>query len=149
MSERYAFVIMIKEKWWNEFRRLNRAGKTNHAYVQRGFGPPKDGKLMFFYVVKPVGEIQGYAEFRERVVGEADAVWKEYGRESCLQSEGQYEDLLKGARKASFIRFTNLHEAAKPILSSDILASLEVKRLPRRGFYMNKEVADTLIKKMG
>ena len=149
MSERYAFVIMIKEKWWNEFRRLNRAGKVNHVYVQRGFGPPKDGKLMFFYVVKPVGEIQGYAEFRERVVGEADAMWKEYGHESCLKSEDKYEDFLKGARKASFIRFTNLHEAAKPMLSSDILVSLGVKRLPRRGFYMNKEVADTLIKIMG
>lgn len=148
MSERYAFVIMIKEKWWNEFRRLNRAGKVNHVYVQRGFGPPKDGKLMFFYVVKPVGEIQGYAEFRERVVGETDAMWKQYGRESCL-SEDQYDDLLKGARKASFIRFTNLHEASKPILSNDILTSLGAKRIPRKGFYINKEVADTLIKIMG
>ena len=147
MSERYAFVIMIKERWWNEFRRLNSAGKTGHAYVQRGFGPPKDGKLIFFYVVKPVGEIQGYAEFRERVVGEVDTVWKEYGRESCL-SEGQYDDFLRGARKVSFIRFTNLHESSKPILSNDILLSLGVKRLPRRGFYINKEVADTLMKMM-
>jgi predicted transcriptional regulator len=148
MGERYAFVIMIKEKWWNEFRRLNRAGKTNHAYVQRGFGPPKDGELLFFYVVKPVGEIQGYAEFRERVVGEADAVWKAYGRESCLQSRGRYEDFLKGARKASFIRFTNLYESSKPIRLNDLLISLRVRRLPRRGFYINKEVADTLIKMM-
>ena len=148
MSERYAFVIMIKKKWWNEFRRLNISGKTGHAYVQRGFGPPKDGKLIFFYVVKPVGEIQGYAEFRERVVGEVDTVWKEHGRESCL-SEGQYNDLLREARKVSFIRFTNLHEASKPIRLNDILIFLGVKKLPRRGFYINKEVADTLIKMMG
>jgi predicted transcriptional regulator len=148
MSERHAFVIMIKEKWWNEFRRLNRSGKTNHAYVQRGFGPPKDAKLIFFYVVKPVGEIQGYAKFKERVVGDTDAVWKEYGRESCL-GEDQYDDLLRGTGKVSFIRFTDLHEASKPILSNDIVISLGVKRLPRRGFYINKEVADTLIKMMG
>lgn len=148
MSERYAFVIMIKEKWWNEFRRLNRAGKTNHVYVKGGFGPPKDAKLMFFYVVKPVGEIQGYAEFQERVVGEADAMWKEYGRESCLESENQYGDLLKGKKKVTFIRFKNLREAAKPIPSKDILTSLGARRIPRKGFYISKEVADTLIKLM-
>jgi len=148
MSEKHAFVVMIKEKWWNEFRRLNRTGKTIHAYVRRGLAPPKNAKLIFFYVVKPVGEIQGYAEFQERIVGETDAMWKEYGRESCLQSEDQYHDLLKGAGKASFIRFTNLHEASKPILSNDILTSLEVKRLSRKGFYINKEVADTLMKMM-
>lgn len=147
MSEKYAYVLMIKEKWWNEFCRLNRAGKTNHAYVQGGLAPPKNAKLLFFYVVKPVGEIQGYAEFRERVVGETDAMWKEYGRESCL-SENQYDDLLKGTRKASFIRFTDLHEAANPIPLNNILASLGVNRLPRRGFYISKEVADTLIKIM-
>ncbi|MDH5459641.1 MAG: hypothetical protein OEY95_02975 [Candidatus Bathyarchaeota archaeon] len=147
MSEKHAYVVMIKEKWWNEFCRLNRAGKTNHAYVQSGSAPPKNAKLIFFYVVKPVGEIQGYAEFRERVVGETDTMWKEYGRESCL-SENQYDDLLRGARKVSFIRFTNLHESSNPILSNDILASLGVNRLPRRGFYISKEVADTLIKIM-
>ncbi len=148
MRGRYAFVIMIKEKWWNEFRRLDRSGKTNHAYVQRGFGPPKDGRLIFFYVVKPVGEIQGYAEFRERKVGGIDTMWKEYGRESCLQSADQYYDLLKGTSRVSFIRFTDLHEAANPILSNDILTTLGVDRLPRRGFYISKEVADMLIKMM-
>jgi len=147
MSERYAFVIMIKEKWWNKFLRLNKSGKTNHSYVQRGFGPPKDGKLIFFYVVKPVGEIQGYAEFKERVVGVTEAMWKEYGSESCA-SQDQYDDLLRGVGKVSFIRFTNLHEASKPIRLRDILAFLGVKRLPRRGFYINKELADTLIKLM-
>jgi predicted transcriptional regulator len=147
MSERYAFVIMIKEKWWNEFRRLNISSKTDHAYVQRGFGPPKDGKLILFYVVKPVGEIQGYAKFKERVVGDTDAVWKEYGRESCA-SQDQYDDLLRGAGKVSFIRFTDLHEASKPIRLKDILGFLGVKRLPRRGFYINKELADTLIRIM-
>ena len=63
MSERYAYVMMIREKWWNEFRRLNRAGKTVHSYVRKGPAPPKEANLIFFYVVKPVGEIQGYAEF--------------------------------------------------------------------------------------
>lgn len=147
MSERYAFVIMIKEKWWNEFLRLNRSGKIGHAYVQRGFGPPKDGKLIFFYVVKPVGEIQGYARFKERVVGDTEAMWKECGRESCA-SQDQYDDLLRGVGKVSFIRFTDLHESSKAIRLKDILAFLGVKRLPRRGFYINKELADTLIRIM-
>ena len=146
MSERYAFVMMIREKYWTKFCRLNRAGKTNHAYVRIGFGAPKNAELIFFYVVKPVGEIQGYAKFRERVVGETDAMWKEYGRESCLQSENQYNDLLKGAKRVSFIRFTNLREAVHPILSRAMQLSFGVKRLPRGGFYVNKKIAETLIK---
>ena len=149
MSENYAFVIMIKEKWWNEFRRLNRAGKTMPAYVQSGWAPPKNAKLIFFYVVKPVGEIQGYAEFHERIVGDAKALGKEYGHESCLGSEDEYDDLTKGKQKVTFIRFTNLHEAAKPIPSNDILTLLGTRRIPRKGFYINKETADGLIKKMG
>lgn len=148
MREKYAFVIMIKEKWWNEFRRLDRLGRTNHAYVQRGFGRPKNAKLMFFYVVKPVGEIQGYARFLKCEVGDADTMWKKFGHESSLQSEDQYHEFLEGARNVSFIQFTDLHEAAKPIPLTNILAYLGAKRLSRRGFYITKELADKLIKTM-
>ncbi|MBE0513207.1 hypothetical protein IBX38_09170 [Candidatus Bathyarchaeota archaeon] len=147
MNERYAFIIMIKEKWWNEFRRLNRSGRTTHCYVQGGWAPPKNAKLLFFYVVRPIGEIQGYAEFIERKVGKMEALWKEYRDESCLSDE-QYDDLMRGRLNVTFIRFENLWEASKPIPLNNILMLLGINRMSRKGFYIDKVTADKLIEVM-
>jgi len=147
MTERYAYILMIKEKWWNEFCRLNRLSKTTRSYVQGGRAPPKNTELLFFYVVKPIGEIQGYAEFIERKVGKLEALWEEYGRESCLSYE-EYDDLMRGRLNVTFIRFENLWEASKPIPLSNILMLLGVNRMPRRGLYIGKETADKLIELM-
>ena len=147
MTERYAFIFMIREKWWNEFRRLNRLGRTIHCYVQGGWAPPKDTELLFFYVVKPIGEIQGYAEFVKRKVGKKEDMWKEYGHESCL-SEEQYDNLMRGRPNVTFIRFKNLWEASKPIPFNNILVLLGINRMSRKGFYIDKGTADKLIEAM-
>lgn len=144
MAGRYAFVLMIKEKWWNEFRRRNRSGKKTHCYVKRGLAPPKNAEMLFFYVVEPVGEIQGYAEFIERRVGKREVLWKEYGHESCLSDE-QYDDLMGGRPNVTFIRFENLWEATKAIPLKNILMLLGRERMSRKGFYIDKETADKLI----
>ena len=147
MTERYAYILMINGKWWNEFCRLNRLGETTHSYVQGSWAPPKTAELLFFYVVKPIGEVQGYAEFIERKVGKMEALWEEYGRESCLPYE-EYDDLMRGRLNVTFIRFENLWEASKPIPLSNILMLLGVNRMPRRGLYIGKETADKLIELM-
>jgi len=147
MTERYAYILMIKEKWWNEFCRLSRSGRTKHSYVQGSWAPPKNAELLFFYVVKPIGEIQGYAEFIERKVGKMEALWEERGRESCLSYE-EYNDLMRGRLNVTFIRFENLWEASKPIPLSNILMLLGINRMPRRGLYIGKETADKLIELM-
>jgi len=145
MSERYAFVIMIKDKWWREFRRLHQKGKQIQSYVQGGYAPPKGASLIFFYVTKPVAEIAGYAEFIERKVGDAEDLWKEHGNESVLASPEQYFEFVKGKQRISFIRFRNLQEAAKPISLNNALLLLGVNRLARGGFYIDKEMTDKLI----
>jgi predicted transcriptional regulator len=145
MDERYAFVIMVKDKWWREFRRLHHKGKQIQSYVQGGWAPPKNTSLIFFYVTKPVAEIGGYAEFVERKVGDAEGLWKEHGDESVLTSEEQYFEFVKGKQRVSFIRFRNLQEFAKPIPLNNIRMLLGVNRLARGGFYINKETADKLI----
>jgi predicted transcriptional regulator len=149
MSGRYAFVMMIRNKWWSEFRHYNHQGRKTHAYVQRGAAPPEETSLILFYVTKPVGEIAGHAEFIERKIGDKGELWKEFGKESVLSSEEKYEEFLRGAQKASFIRFKNLHEAAQPIPLSNVLMLLGVKRLSRKGFYIDKETADELLALMG
>jgi predicted transcriptional regulator len=145
MSEKYAFVMMVREKWWREFRNRNSEGKKSHAYVQGGWAPPKNASILFFYVSKPVGEIDGYADFVERKVGDADGLWKENGHESVLASEERYLDFVKGKQRVSFIRFKNLQVAANPIPLSNVLMLLGVNRLARGGFYVDKETAEKLI----
>jgi len=148
MSERYAFVIMIKDKFWREFCRIHHKGKQIQSYVQKGKAPPKDARVIFFYVTKPAAEIAGYAEFVERKVGDAEEIWKEHGHESVLSSEKQYSEFLGGTSQVSFIRFKNLHGSSKPISLSNLQMILGVKRLSRKGFYIDKETADKLIEIM-
>ena len=145
MKEDFAFVIMIKAKWWREFCRLHHEGKQIQSYVQGGWAPPKDTSMIFFYVTKPLAEIAGYAEFIERKVGDAEELWKKHGPESVLSSEEQYLEFVKDKQRVSFIRFKDLHEAVQPIPLKNILMFLGAKRLSRKGFYIDKETADKLL----
>jgi len=145
MTEMNAFVIMIKDKWWREFLNFNERGKKVLSYVQGGWAPPKNTSLLFFYVSKPIGEIAGYAEFIERKVGDAESLWSEHGNESVLKTKEQYAGLIRGKQRVSFIRFKNLIEAANPLPVNNILMLLGRQRLSRKGFYIDKEMADKLI----
>ncbi|MEM3443142.1 MAG: hypothetical protein QXM86_04730 [Candidatus Bathyarchaeia archaeon] len=83
MMEKYAYIMMAKEKWWHEFLRLRRGGKEFQSYVQRGHGPPKNATMLFFYVTKPVCEVAGYAEFVERKAGNAEDLWENTEKNQC------------------------------------------------------------------
>lgn len=47
----------------------------------------------------PRKEIQGYAEFIERVTGNAKDLWKSLEHESLLDSYDEYQDFLQGRKK--------------------------------------------------
>lgn len=147
MGDRHAFVMMIQKKWWLGFCQ-SRQGEQTHSYVQRGLAPPKEGSLILFYVTKPIGEMAGYAEFVGRKTGKAEEMWKKYGRESVLGSEEQYRQFIGDKQKVSFIRFRNLQEASRPVPLREILMLFGVKRLSRKGFYVNKKTAETLLSLM-
>jgi predicted transcriptional regulator len=149
LDKKRAFVMMVQNRWWGEFIRRNHQGKKVHAFVLRGFAPPKDASRILFYVTKPVGEMAGYAEFVEKKVGDAEELWRAHGAESVFSSQSKYEEFVKGAQKVSFVRFENLHEAAKPIPLNDILMSIGVKRLGRKGFYIGKEIENRFVSLMG
>jgi len=101
--------------------------------------------LILFYVAKPAGHVAGYGEFVERKVGNALELWAKHGVESALSSKEQYEVFIKDKERVAFIRFKNLHEAAKPISYDDLLGQLGKKRLSRAGFYIDKETSEKLI----
>ena len=145
MKEKYAYVMMIRDKWWREFCNLTNEGKTELSYVKTGLAAPTSASMLFFYVTKPVGEMAGYAEFIERKSGEPESLWNTYGSESALRSKGQYEQLIGDEQKVSFIRFRNLHPVSKPLVLSNLTALLGVKKLARKGFYIDKQTADKLV----
>jgi predicted transcriptional regulator len=148
MSERYAFVMMVREKWWVEFCRRGQEGKKVHSFVVRGAAPPKSTSLVFFYVTKPVSAIAGYAEFIERVIGKPQELWSRFSDESVLGSKARYKEFVGDAEEVSFVRFKNLKASVNQVSLSRLLLLLGVKRLSRKGFYVNKELSDTLIAMM-
>lgn len=146
MSEKDTFFIMIQDRWWQRFLLRLKEGKKVHSYVLRGAAaPPKDTSRLVFYVTKPVGRVAGFAEFIERKVGDPETVWNENGEESVLRSKQKYDSFVSGSQKVSFVRFKNLQEAARPVMLNDALMFFGVKRLSRKGFYMNKKTADKLV----
>jgi predicted transcriptional regulator len=144
MDGKYAFVMMIQDRWWRGFLQRKQQGKITHSYVQKGLAPPKYGSAILFYVAKPVGEMAGYAELIERQAGNAEKMWDKYGHESVLKSKEQFEEFMGGRTKASFIRFKNLKKASKPISLTNLLMVLGIKKMSRKGFYVDRKTADKL-----
>jgi predicted transcriptional regulator len=148
MSKNYAFVMMVKEKWWVEFCRRHQDGKKVYSFVNRGAAPPKSTQLMLFYVTKPVRALAGYATYIERVIGNPKELWDKYGNESVLGSRNRFEEFVGNVQQASFVRFKDLSVAVNPISLSLLLMSLGLKRLSRKGFYIDKDTSDMLISMM-
>lgn len=145
MSERYAFILLNKKKFWNQLCRQNRTGKALHAFVRRGKVGPKKAELLLFYVNHPAKQIRGVAEFVERIIGDADDLWNAYGNETCLKSYEEYVNFLQGKQKVTFIRFKNLRELPVPIPASVISKVAGIGRMPRSGKYINKKTVNQLI----
>ena len=143
--EKYAYIVLNFEKFWKRLCSQNRAGKSAHAFVRRGVMGPKKAKKLFFYVTQPRKDIQGYADFVERVAGNARDLWKELGHESLLNSYDEYNDFLQGRRKATFIRFRNLKELPKPIKAKTFAQITGKQRMPQQGMYLTKEMAQQLL----
>ena len=143
--QRYAFILLNIEKFWNRLCNQNRTGKTLHAFVRRGLVGPKNAKLLLFYVTHPHKEIRGVGEFIERITGDAKDLWKIYGHESLLRSYEEYMDFLQGRKKATFIRFKNLRELPTPIPANVISEVTGIGKVSRMGKYLTKEMVHQLI----
>jgi predicted transcriptional regulator len=148
MKTWYAFVMMVREKYWIAYRDRKDEGKEVHAYVARGVAPPKNAEILLFYVSRPVKSLCGYANFIEREVGDSAVLWSKHCEESVLKSLAEYEEFVGTARSVSFVRFTDLKEAVNVIHLRNLLSFFGVKKLSRKGFYINKDASDRLISMM-
>jgi predicted transcriptional regulator len=147
--KRYAFIVLNLEKFWNRLCSQNRVGKQAHAFVRRGAVGPKNAKLLFFYVTHPHKDIRGYAEFVERITGDAENMWKSLGHESLLSSYDEYKDFLQGRKKATFIRFRNLKEFSRPVTIKAMAQIIGRERMPQMGLYITERMAHRLISEGG
>jgi len=145
-EERYAYILVEHEKWWNSRRNQSQKGLNTQAFVRRGRVGPKDSKTLLFYVKLPVGEIRGYGDFLERISGTADQLWNMHGSETVFESRDEYDDFVEGRSKVTFIRFKNLQELEKPIGWKDLSATLGIKKMPNGGRYLSRETVNSLVK---
>lgn len=145
VSKRYAYILLITAKWWDRLCDRLEAGKKFHIFVRRGVVGPKKAKELIFYVTNPFKEIRGFAQFIERVAGEADDLWRAYRNETSLRSYEEYRDFLQEKPKTTFIRFTDLKALSNPIPASVILRVAGIGRMPRGGRYISREIAQELI----
>jgi len=142
--KKYAFVVLSLEKFWKRLCSQNRAGKQVHAFVRRGIVGPKNAKQLLFYVTHPRKDIQGYADFIERVTGDAKDIWESFGHESLLSSYDEYQDFLQGRKKATFIRFRNLKELPNPVTTKAIAQIIGKERMPQMGMYITEKIRKAL-----
>ncbi len=144
--DRYCYVLVEHEKWWNNRRRKNQAGNNTQVFVRRGQVDPKDARKLLFYVKFPMGEIRGHADFLQRVTGNADALWNMHGSETVFESRDQYNGFVEGRNKVTFIRFKNLQELKTPISWKDLSAALGTKKMPNGGRYLSRETVTSILR---
>lgn len=143
--KRYAFIVLNLEKFWNRLCSQNRVSKHAHSFVRRGVVGPKNAKILFFYVIHPHKDIRGFADFIERVTGDAEDLWKSLGHESLLNSYDEYKDFLQGRKKATFIRFRNLRELPTRITTKVLSQVVGIEKMPQMGLYLTEKMAHQLI----
>jgi predicted transcriptional regulator len=147
--EKYGFIVLNFEKFWKRLCSQNRAGKINHAFVRRGVMGPKNTEKLFFYVTHPQKNIQGYADFVERVTGTPQDLWQSLGHESLLNSYKEYQNFLQGRKKVTFVRFKNLKEFPKPVTAEAWKHIIGKKRMPQIGTYLTEKTAHQLLSEGG
>jgi predicted transcriptional regulator len=143
-NERYAYILISDEKWWNRLCEQNRSSNEVHVFVRRNRVGPLETRKLLFYVKKPIMQIRGVADFIERLAGDYKELWNTYGDETYLRTFDEYVNFLRGRKAVTFIRFTNFHELENPVSMAVISRVLGVFRVPRGGKYLNRETANQL-----
>ena len=142
--ERFAFILISDEKYWNKLRERINANKETHAFVRKNQVGPREAQQLLFYVKRPIMQIRGMADFIERLTGDREELWKKYGAESCFESFDEYLAFTQGREKMTFVRFKNLRELENPISAETITSVLGFSKVPRGGKYVNLETAKQL-----
>jgi len=143
-TDRYAFILVSDEKYWNKLREHNKANREIHAFVRKNQVAPKNTQKLLFYVKKPVMQVRGTADFIERLTGDSNELWRKHGAESCFETFEEYSAFAQGRTMMTFVRFKNFTELKNPKTTKatrSILGSLQ----GFRGKYVNLTTTKQLI----
>ena len=145
VEERYAYVLVEDERWWNRRRARNEIPGSVHSFVRRGKVGPKQAARLLFYIKLPVRQIKGVGEFVERIIGSKDELWNLYGAETVFQNKDEYDKFVSGRNSVTMIRFRNMEELDKPVDFKNFHAATGIKRMPNGGMYISREALSQMI----
>jgi predicted transcriptional regulator len=145
VEERYAYVLVEDERWWNRRCSRNKTPGVIHSFVRRGKVGPKQAAKLLFYIKLPVKQIKGVGEFVERVTGSKDELWNLYGAETVFQNKDEYDKFVSGRSSVTVVRFRNMEELDKPVDFKTFHAATGVKRMPNGGLYISREALSQMI----
>jgi predicted transcriptional regulator len=141
--ERYAFILIADEKYWNRLRERSKTNRGIHAFVRKNQVGPKNAQRLLFYVKRPVMQIRGAADFIERLTGNHEELWRKYGAESCFESFEEFCAFAQGREMMTFVRFKNFIELENP-KSTEAIRSILGSLQRFRGKYVNLATAEQL-----
>jgi predicted transcriptional regulator len=142
-NERYAFILISDEKYWNRLRERGRADEKVNAFIRRNQVGPCKALTLLFYVKKPIMKVLGRADFIERLTGDREELWRKYGAESCFESLDEYVAFAQGREKMTFVRFKNFKELENP-KPTEVIRSVLGSLQGFRGKYVNEETTKQL-----
>jgi predicted transcriptional regulator len=142
-NERYAFILISDEKYWNRLRERNRANREIHVFIRKNKVGPRETQRLLFYVKRPIMQVKGVADFIERLTGDREELWRKYGAESCFESFDEYAAFAQGREKMTFVRFKNFTELENP-KPTEVIRSILRSLQGFRGKYVNLETAEQL-----
>ena len=142
-GESYAFVLVASEEYWQRLRQRSVKIGGAIAFVRKGQVGPIRAKKVIFYIKKPAMQIRGLADFIERLKGDSEKMGTRYGKESCFESEEEYNSFVQGRDRVTFLRLENLTELNQPTTGEEISLILGSLR-GFRGKYVDRETAKAL-----
>jgi predicted transcriptional regulator len=145
VEERYAYVLVEDERWWNRRRVRNKTPGVVHSFVRRGKVGPKQAARLLFYIKLPVRQIKGVGEFVERVVGSKDELWNLYGAETVFKDKDEYDKFVGARTSVTLIRFRNMEELDKPVDFKNFNVAAGIKRMPNGGLYISREALSQMV----
>ena len=144
VSERYAYILTVDEKYWNRLRQRNKTTLGTHVFIRKNQVAPKQVQQLLFYVTRK-RQVLGAADFVERLTGNYEELWEKLGSESCFESFDEYKKFAGGREMMTFIRFSNFREIVDPEPKEELVKVLGSLHRFGIGKYLDRETAMQLV----
>jgi len=140
----YAYILTVDEKYWSRLRQRGEELHSSHVFVRKNQVAPKQVDKLLFYITRKK-QIQGTADFVERLTGNYDDLWEKFGDETYFESFDEYKKFTDGRRKVTFIRFRNLTQIIDPKPTEELVKVVGTLDRFGLGQYVDAETVMELV----